>query len=73
MEPYLAIADQGSAAGMSLIALLLLIALLVQREFAVCIAGEHVRHLTLALAVALPPLLIIGVNVIVLGIAEVLQ
>jgi hypothetical protein len=53
--------------------LLLLIALLIQKEFAMCIADERVNHITQALTIALPPMVIIGTCVVVLGIAEVLR
>ena len=73
MEPYIAIGDRGAATGISLIALILLIALLIQKEIALRIADERARHMTQALAIALPPMVIIGTCVVVLGIAEVLR
>jgi hypothetical protein len=73
MEPYIFSVDQGATTGISLIALILLIALLIQKEFAMGIADERARHTTQALTIALPPMVIIGLCVIVRGIAEVLR
>jgi len=73
MEPFITIATGASAAGPALIALLLLIALLIQKEIAGGLAGQRARRLNRALNVTLAPLLIVCGGIAVLRIAEVLR
>jgi hypothetical protein len=73
MEPFINAATSTSAPGAALIALLLLIALLIQKEIAGSLTAERARQLSLAINIALAPLLIACAGIVVLRIAATLR
>jgi hypothetical protein len=72
MEPFITAVAGDSAAGPALIALLLLIGLLIQKEIAGGLATVRARRLNRALNIAVVPLLIVCAGIVLLRIADAL-